>query len=277
MPALNMEEEFQWLLKEEVHSVLKQLKDILKEASRSFTLPSVTADGATKQENFVLGSSSTDPVKGELTLQGDTLCQAEVNLKVARTSQLLHFAFRDDKQWKMQQIQDARNHVNQAIYLLTNRGENYTFQTGAEVLKLMDAVMLQLTRARNRLTTPATMTLPEVATSGLTKMFTPALPSDILLNFYVNVNKLCLLVYQLHALQPNSTKNFRPAGSSVLHNPGAMFELNNQRFEVSNVHKVECVVPWLNDALVFFTVSLQLCQQLKDKISIFSSYWNFRP
>lgn len=272
-----LEEEFKWLLKEEVHSVLKQLQDILKEASRRFTLPSGTADGATKQENFVLGSSSTDQVKGVLTLQGDTLCQAEVNLKVMRTNQVLHFAFRDDKQWKMQQIQDARNHVNQAIYLLTNRGENYTFQTGSEVLKLMDAVMLQLTRARNRLTTPATMTLPEVATSGLTKMFTPSLPSDVLLNFYVNVNKLSLLVYQLHALQPNSTKNFRPAGSSVLHNPGAMFELNSQRFEVSHVHKVECVVPWLNDALVFFTVSLQLCQQLKDKISIFSSYWNFRP
>lgn len=272
-----LEEEFKWLLKEEVHSVLKQLQDILKEASRRFTLPSGTADGATKQENFVLGSSSTDQVKGVLTLQGDTLCQAEVNLKVMRTNQVLHFAFRDDKQWKMQQIQDARNHVNQAIYLLTNRGENYNFQTGSEVLKLMDAVMLQLTRARNRLTTPATMTLPEVATSGLTKMFTPSLPSDVLLNFYVNVNKLSLLVYQLHALQPNSTKNFRPAGSSVLHNPGAMFELNSQRFEVSHVHKVECVVPWLNDALVFFTVSLQLCQQLKDKISIFSSYWNFRP
>ncbi|XP_072273490.1 protein rogdi homolog [Pyxicephalus adspersus] len=272
-----LEEEFKWLLKEEVHSVLKQLQDILKEASRRFTIPTGTADGATKQENFVLGSSSTDQVKGVLTLQGDTLCQAEVNLKVSRTSQVLHFAFREDKQWKMQQIQDARNHVNQAIYLLTNRGENYNFQTGSEVLKLMDAVMLQLTRARNRLTTPATMTLPEVATSGLTKMFSPAPPSDVLLNFYVNVNKLCLLVYQLHALQPNSTKNFRPSGSSVLHNPGAMFELNNQRFEVSHVHKVECIVPWLNDALVFFTVSLQLCQQLKDKISIFSSYWNFRP
>ncbi|XP_053550757.1 protein rogdi homolog [Bombina bombina] len=194
-----------------------------------------------------------------------------------RTNQLLHFAFREDKQWKMQQIQDARNHVNQAIYLLTNRGDSYTFQTGSEVLKLMDAVMLQLTRARNRLTTPATMTLPEVATSGLTKMFTPTLPSDILLNFYINVNKLCLLVYQLHALQPSSTKHFRPSGSSIVHNPGAMFELGNHRYEVSHVHKVECVVPWLNDALVFFTVSLQLCQQLKDKISVFSSYWNFRP
>lgn len=28
--------------------------------------------------------------------------------------------------------------------------------------------MLQLTRARNRLTTPATLTLPEIAASGLT-------------------------------------------------------------------------------------------------------------
>ena len=43
-------------------------------------------------------------------------------------------------------------------------------------------------------------------------------------------------------------------------------ELNNNRFEVSHVHKVECVVPWLNDTLVFFTISLQLCQQLKDKV-----------
>ena len=32
------------------------------------------------------------------------------------------------------------------------------------------------------------------------------------------------------------------------------------------MHKVESVIPWLNDALVVFTVSLQLCQQLKDKV-----------
>lgn len=43
-------------------------------------------------------------------------------------------------------------------------------------------------------------------------------------------------------------------------------EWGAQRLEVSHVHKVECVIPWLNDALVFFTVSLQLCQQLKDKV-----------
>ncbi|MGH0164563.1 UNVERIFIED_CONTAM: hypothetical protein FKN15_047496 [Acipenser sinensis] len=187
------EEEFQWLLREEVHAVLKQLQDILK-------------------------------------------------------------------------IQDARNHMNQALQLLSSRDESYRFKTGAEVDKLMDAVMLQLSRARNRLTTPASMTLPEVASSSLMKMFSPPLPGDVLVNFYINLSKLCLIVYQLHLLQPNSNKNFKPAGSSVLHNPGTMFEVNALKFEVSHVHKVECVVPWLNDTLVFFTISLQLCQQLKDKL-----------
>ncbi|XP_031981374.1 protein rogdi homolog isoform X4 [Corvus cornix cornix] len=234
-----LEEEFKWLLQEEVHAVLRQLQDILKEASHRFALPTSGSGRAVKQENFVLSTSGTDQVKGVMTLQGDALCQADVNLKMPRNNQLLHFAFREDKQWKLQQIQDARNHVNQAIYLLMNRDVNYQFKTGLEVLKLMDAVMLQLSRARNRLTTPATLTLPEIASSGLT--------------------------------------NFKPAGGSVLHNPGAMFEFGSQRYEVSHVHKVECVVPWLNDALVFFTVSLQLCQQLKDKISVFSSYWNYRP
>ncbi|XP_062482717.1 cytokine-like nuclear factor N-PAC isoform X8 [Pezoporus occidentalis] len=206
------EEEFKWLLQEEVHVVLKQLQDILKEASQRFALPASGLGGAVKQENFVLSTSSTDQVKGVLTLQGDALCQADVSLKMPRNNQLLHFAFREDKQWKLQQ-----------------------------------------------------------------KMFTPALPPDILVNFYINLNKLCLTVYQLHVLQPGTTKNVKLAGGSILHNPGAIFEFGNQRYEVSHVHKVECVVPWLNDALVFFTVSLQLCQQLKDKISVFSSYWNYRP
>ncbi|XP_038675856.1 protein rogdi homolog [Scyliorhinus canicula] len=271
-----LEEEFKWLLREEVHAVLKQLKDILKEASRRFTLSATGPEGQTRQENFKLGSSVTDQVKGVLTLQADALTQADINLRLPKHNQVLHSTFREDKQWKMQQIQDARNHVGQALYLLNSRDQSYQFKSGAEVNKLMDAVMLQLTRARNRLTTPAAMTLPEVASSSLMKMFTPPLPGDVFANFYINLSKLCLIVYQLHLLQPNLNKNFKPAGSSVLHSPGSMFELNNQKFEVSHVHKVECVVPWLNDTLVFFTIALQLCQQLKDKISVFSSYWNFK-
>lgn len=47
-------------------------------------------------------------------------------------------------------------------------------------------------------------------------MFAPALPSDLLVNFYINLNKLCLTVYQLHALQPNSTKVSTPPPPTAL-------------------------------------------------------------
>lgn len=99
-----LEEEFRWLLHDEVHAVLRQLQDILKEASLRFTLPGSGTEGPTKQENFILGSCGTDQVKGVLTLQGDALSQADVNLKMPRNNQLLHFAFREDKQWKLQQV-----------------------------------------------------------------------------------------------------------------------------------------------------------------------------
>ncbi|XP_058426102.1 protein rogdi homolog isoform X2 [Diceros bicornis minor] len=238
-----LEEEFRWLLHDEVHAVLRQLQDILKEASLRFTLPGSGTEGPAKQENYILGSCGTDQVKGVLTLQGDALSQADVNLKMPRNNQLLHFAFREDKQWKLQQIQDARNHVSQALYLLTNRDESYQFRTGAEVLKLMDAVMLQLTRARNRLTTPATLTLPEIAASGLTRMFAPALPSDLLVNVYINLNKLCLTVYQLHALQPNSTKRVgRTASGSEPRAQGGMCDPLAQRCP-GFLHRLPAALP----------------------------------
>lgn len=63
---------------------------------------------------------------------------------------------------------------------------------------------------------------------------------------------------------------------AVLFSPPHSSEFGNQRYEVSHVHKVECVVPWLNDALVFFTVSLQLCQQLKDKVMALERVFVFK-
>lgn len=84
---------------------------------------------------------SMDQVKGVLTLQGEALTQAvslcshsgsgflvwglnidlswvilslmfnfsqqDINLKVAKSSQVLHFQFREDKQWKLQQVHQS--------------------------------------------------------------------------------------------------------------------------------------------------------------------------
>lgn len=37
-------------------------------------------------------------------------------------------------------------------------------------------------------------------------MFSPPMPGDVMVNFYINLSKLCLTVYQLHVLPPNTTK-----------------------------------------------------------------------
>lgn len=42
-----------------------------------------------------------------------------------------------------------------------------------------------------------------------------------------------------------------------------MFRRGQMKFDS---YQAECSVPWLNEVLVLFTVALQLCQQLKDKV-----------
>lgn len=74
----------------------------------------------------------------------------------------------------------------------------------------------------------------------LQKSLTPNLPDDQAISFYLQSHKLIFAVYQLTNVQ------------------GVM------KFDSS---QAECSVPWLNEVLVLFTVALQLCQQLKDKVS----------
>lgn len=72
------------------------------------------------------------------------------------------------------------------------------------------------------------------------KSLSPNLPEDLAISFYLQSHKLIFAVYQLTNIQ--GTMKF-------------------------DSYQGECSVPWLNEVLVLFTVSLQLCQQLKDKVS----------
>lgn len=40
--------------------------------------------------------------------------------------------------------------------------------------------------------------------------------------------------------------------------------------------QVDCAVAWLDEVLALFTISLQHCQQLKDKVSVFAQYKDFK-
>lgn len=74
---------------------------------------------------------------------------------------------------------------------------------------------------------------------GLQKSLVPTLPEDLAISFYIQSHKLVLAVYHL----------------STVH--------GNIKFDT---FQAECSVPWISEVLVLFTVALQLCQQLKDKV-----------
>lgn len=73
----------------------------------------------------------------------------------------------------------------------------------------------------------------------LQKSLTPNLPEDLAISFYIQSHKLVFAVYQLSNI--HGTMKF-------------------------DTYQAEASVPWLNEVLVLFTVALQLCQQLKDKV-----------
>lgn len=39
-----------------------------------------------------------------------------------------------------------------------------------------------------------------------------------------------------------------------------------------DITQAETSVPWLSEALVLYTIALQYCQQLKDKVLVFTQY-----
>ncbi|XP_055536885.1 protein rogdi isoform X3 [Wyeomyia smithii] len=245
--ALNLQVEFEWVLHEEVHSVLKQLHAILVECAHRFPVPLYGNEGK-KQDKFVL-TAAPEQLKCVVTLTGDSITHADIKFKVQRQQQQTQrTTITQDYPWKIQQVQDAANHLQQAINHIDNVDSSYNFKTSDEVLHVLGNILGALQRGRTSLVLPRKKPIDELMKSRNMKALSPNLPEDLAISFYIQSHKLIFVAYQL--------TNFQ----------GTM------KFDSC---QAECSVPWLNEVLVLFTVALQLCQQLKDKISVFSQYKDF--
>lgn len=243
-------QEFQWLLKEEVRSVLNHLHDIVTECCRRFPVPVTGKETLVKSEKYVLANSShsntSDQVKCVVTLNGDNITHADINLKIHKHTNPVHRTIvQNECPWKMQQIQDAGNHLHQAYEHIRSVQRDYQFKSPEEVIHFLTKVMGCLQRGRTSLVLPRKRTIEELLSSKNMKSLQPPLPADLAISFYVQSHKLVFALYHLQQ-----------------HHGVAKFD----------TIQVESSVPWLNEALVLFTMALQLSQQLKDKVSVFLQY-----
>ncbi|CAH1801477.1 unnamed protein product [Owenia fusiformis] len=251
----NLRTEFDWLLKEEVHRVFDELKTILKECCNRFPVMiySGNNDEILQPEKFILASSNgTQNYKCMVTILGDSICEADLSLRVNKpTPAIQKSQLTPGETWRLQQVQDAGNHLMNALTLVSNIEKSYTFKTGQEVVLLLNDVTSCLNRGRACLTLPRKKSLEELVHNRNMKIWSPPVPNDIVLSFYIQAQKLVLGVYQL---QLNSA----------------------QKLDIGAKHTIECSVPWLNDAIVLYTIALQRCQQLLDKVNLFMELFESR-
>jgi len=244
----SLQREFDWVLDIEVATVLGQLKAAVKECANKFPIPvgEHNTDRPHLSDKFVLTNS--DQVKVVVTLTGDCINAADINLKLPRphTKDVYHnTGVRDDLPWTLQQVQDSANHLQMASDILNNQGDKYKFSSAAEVTNYLGTVMNSLLRARTALVVPKKRTLEDLVNSKNVKSLVPPLPREVAVSFYLQSWKLIFAVY--HMVTDKGVSRF-------------------DRFQA------ECVVPWVNDVLLLLTVALQTSQQLRDKLDIFQQY-----
>lgn len=191
-----------------------------------------------------------------------------MNFKVQRQQNVhMRTSIQSEHPWKLQQIQDAANHLQQGIAHIDNVDRHYLFKTSDEVMHVLGNILGCLQRSRTSLIVPRKKTIDDLIKSRnmvhildtdlffftdpktshdycrifvcLQKSLNPNLPENLAISFYIQSYKLVLAIYQLE---------------------------NSHGSVKYETQQAECSVPWLNDALVLLTIALQLCQRLKDKV-----------
>jgi len=261
-----------WLIKHEFPEVFNLIsKIIFKSLMPSFnkTLIPLT---------IVCTSSSigSDSIQGTLKLLHDTICSLELVLKPSKSQSTFKASFRTDKQWKLQQIQDAYNHIKQAGELLRSmQDENFTPEG---LVIALGCIIQHLSRCKQRLHSPTKLPLRALIGSAFSKMFTPSLPGDTLVNFYVLEDKLVMASYTVQqATSSLPLKNSRVSASSpaLFHNTNSTLDHAGVRYEVQSANKGECVVPILSNLLATVSSAHSLCENLRKKLLTLQDEWQY--
>lgn len=252
------EAEFDWLLRVDVGSTLAQLTQILTECSSGITT-------SPKQYNlFYCSQNQLDVIKINTTVEGYKITQADINIKLSskHPMQTIKTCIKETPNnpfcWRLHQVQDAMNHLTLAIDLLTstqlklknqnssddNNGKKiYDFRSSEEVLQLINDVMNCLQKSRSSLLIPKKRTIEELQHCQNMQSIKPSLPLDYSISFYIQAHNLVCSVYQL--TQSSNGPQIRAE------------------------YQAELSLPFLSEVLVFLSLGLQTCQQIKDKLQTF--------
>lgn len=254
--------EYNWFLEVDVGATIERLAEVLKICSADLeNIP-------TKQYNlFYSSQNQLDVIKINATLkEGYKITDADINIKLAskhpaqtmktcilsKNPALLVATNQSNAStndpvespyWCLHQIQDSKNHLSDSIDHLT-KNLNKKFETSEEVVQLINNVMNCLLKSKSSLMIPKKRTIEELRHSQNMQAIRPALPLDYPISFYIQASNLVCSVYHLSQ------------GSS---GP-----------QIKAEYQAETQLDYLTEILMFLNLGLQICQEIKDKLNVFS-------
>lgn len=260
--------EFNWLLTDEVPSMLKQLKTFIQACLQKFNIVSSPAH-TMKGNNFLLSLPNSDAIKGLINVAGDSVIKAELKFKFPKhaNSGIGTFIF-EQCPWKLEQLQDTSNHLKMALEELKEQELNDVAIDKRRLTMLLDQVMMSLSCAKNSLIVPVKYSLSEIMYNNAQRVLNPPIPEEILVTFYINYDKLVFVVYLLNILTTAPSQKHQSQDQTAA---GSVFEHEDCWFEIANKYEITCSVPWMKDLIIWINTAQQLCQQMKDKLKIFDT------
>lgn len=231
---------------------MQEVQHTLQECSRRFPIRcGLDENKSLVVPHRILLSSPNggSTIKCVVTLLGDSICDADINFKHKQAKDHHNFktTINPEVSWKLQQIQDAGNYLVKAMFSLNQIDKDHVFHSAKEVFLLLDELISSLNQGRSCLAYPKRKSIEDIIYSRNMQILVPPVPNDTALSFYIHSSKLIMSLYSINMSSQGRT-------------------------EITSRQQIECTVQWLNEAVMLFTLALQQCQQLRDKISILKQY-----
>lgn len=192
-------------------------------------------------------------------------------MKPTKLQSAMKASFRSDKQWKLQQIQDAYNSMREANRLLkTLHDEKAPLES---LIDIVEDIIVHLQRCQNRLVAPNLLSLNGLVNSVLSKMFVPPLPGDMLVNMFVLEDHVVVVLYTVQQAPTNASLNASKGGKlhhnqhksdrkQLFHPAGSIIEYAGAQYEVAAVNRAEMHISSITNLLQAASTAQMLFQTL---------------
>ncbi|XP_064391594.1 protein rogdi homolog [Halichondria panicea] len=263
MDSAELLKEWEWLVRTELTAKLEAIDRHLEECSKK--LSPFPIAGAEIRPVLLSSQHQGDNVLCTVTVDGDRISRAELNVRApGKGGRSLRTTIKEQSPWKLKQVQDSVNHFQRVRDLYASL-KSCGHSSQSCLRGCLEGLLGALLQTEAALTLPPNTTAQHIFNNNQKSVLKPELPEDVALYFHISSSLLVLTVLAVTAR--GGVREMKDIESNSW--MGALFEHGSVIYEVTGQLRVSASVPWLAAVLALLRQSLELTQDLLDKVKVF--------